>query len=120
MNYRKQTTANEQDLHYFKAYFCQEEGLNGIIQNYVDYACMNEQLLKERTQLSGTKSFFKQLSANIIKKTFVFYIQYSRTLALTIFKKNCNFLFLFLSAKYYNEPVAADTLCSDTLAIDNR
>ena len=44
----KLTNTNKQDLHYFDANSCQEDGINSVIQDNVDHARANYEAVKRK------------------------------------------------------------------------
>lgn len=74
---------------------------------------------KEKPDYLSLQPFFNYLPVDIIKKTFSHNTQYARTPASTLLKNNFKSPFLVLNVSQYNEPVATDTVFSDTPAIDN-
>ena len=107
-------------MHFFNADTCLEEDPDDAIQNCVDYySCLETSVKKRQPDYSLLKPYFSWLPTDIIKKTFSSTTQYARTPMSTVLKKNFKSPFPALNVSRRNEPVATDTVYSDTPAVDD-
>ena len=119
-DYRKHRHANEQELFYFDADSYVENDLDNIVQDCVDYVQVNYATMeKKEPNFKVLRPYFNWMPTNIIKKTFQYSTQYARTPMSTILKKNYKSPFPALNVKHRDEPVATDTVYSDTPSIDD-
>ena len=84
------------------------------------FICSNNVTTKRKEpECSLLQPLFNWIPINLIKKTFQLSTQYSRTPASSLLRKTYRSLFLAFNAKQRSEPVAADTVHSDTPAVDD-
>ena len=119
-NYRNKTNVGEHELYFFDADSYAEDNLDDIIIECMKHSKSGEILVeKKEPDYESLKPYFNWAPTNVIKKTFKLTTQYARTPASTILKKNFKSPFPAFNVKRRHEPVATDTIYSNTPAIDD-
>ena len=111
-NYRKQVLVNESTIFHPSL----EDHL--IPTEEILYQCHEREVIPKEPNYEKPRPYFGWLPINIIKRTFENTTQLARMLMSTILQKRYKLPFPALNVHRRNEPIATDTVYSDTPAID--
>ena len=111
-NYRKQVLVNESTIFHPSL----EDHL--IPTEEILYQCHEREVIPKEPNYEKPRPYFGWLPINIIKRTFENTTQLARMLMSTILQKRYKSPFPALNVHRRNEPIATDTVYSDTPAID--
>ena len=85
----------------------------------ITYEAANPKTLLKEKDYEALREYFGWLPTDVIKKTFEITTQYARIPMSTVLKKHYRSPFPALNVHRRNEPVATDTVYSDTPAVDD-
>ena len=120
-DYKKREIVSSHDLCFFDSNtYPHEEDIEDVILRCVKHSQSNNaEFFKKEPDYSMLQPFFNYLLIQIIKKTFSLTTQHAKTPESTILKKNFKSPFPALNVSRRNEPVATDTVYSDTPSIND-